>query len=116
MTQGLTVEPGQKTLTPPHAQHLHRRPVQTHCTCACGARFAVDAPRPPPADPPRTARGRRGRLRRRPTRGAYFARDAYLHNKAKFFLTGTDTMMADSMTKVVDRTKFFVCRNYMMNI
>ena len=46
----------------------------------------------------------------------YFARDAYLHNKAKFFLTGTDTMMADSMTKVVDRTKFFVCRNYMMNI
>ena len=49
-------------------------------------------------------------------RWLYFARDAYLHNKAKFFLTGTDTMMADSMTKVVDRTKFFVCRNYMMNI
>ena len=27
---------------------------------------------------------------------------AYLHNKAKFFLTGTDTMMADSMTGLYD--------------
>ena len=38
------------------------------------------------------------------------------HNRAKFFLAPTDKMMADGMTKVVDRHKFFVCRNYMMNI
>jgi hypothetical protein len=49
-------------------------------------------------------------------RWLHFGRDAYLHNRAKFFLAKTDEMMADGMTKVVDRTKFFICRSYMMNI
>ena len=46
----------------------------------------------------------------------FFARDAFLTNKARFFHTTTDKMMADNLTKVVDRTKFFACRNYQMNI
>ena len=49
-------------------------------------------------------------------RRLHFARDEFMHNRAKFFLAPTDKMMADGMTKVVDRHKFFVCRNYMMNI
>ena len=32
------------------------------------------------------------------------------------FLTTTDKMMADNMTKVLDRDKFFRCRNYQMNV
>ena len=49
-------------------------------------------------------------------RWLHFARDAYLHNRAKYFLGKTDKMMADGMTKVVDRNKFMICRSYMMNI
>ena len=30
-------------------------------------------------------------------------------------LAGTANMMADSLTKVTDRTKFYKCRDYMMN-
>ena len=48
-------------------------------------------------------------------RWVMFARDAFLHNRAKFLLTGTANMMADSLTKVTDRTKFYKCRDYMMN-
>ena len=49
-------------------------------------------------------------------RWIYLARDYYLHGKAKYLLTGTANMMADGMTKVTDKTKFFLCRNYAMNI
>ena len=49
-------------------------------------------------------------------RWLYFARDAFLHNRARFFLFGTDKMMADGMTKVVDRLKFFIIRTYIMNL
>ena len=38
-----------------------------------------------------------------------------LHGRAKFVLTGTANMVADSLIKVTDRSKFFMCRNYMMN-
>ena len=44
-----------------------------------------------------------------------FARDLYLKNKIKMALVVTDDMMGDNMTKVVDRSKFFKCRNYQMN-
>jgi hypothetical protein len=49
-------------------------------------------------------------------RWIYFARESYLHGRAKIVLTGTANMMADGMTKVVDKTKFFLCRNFTMNI
>ena len=49
-------------------------------------------------------------------RWLYFVRDANLHQRAQFYLTTTDKQMADSLTKIVDRSKFFACRNYMMNI
>ena len=49
-------------------------------------------------------------------RWLFFARDAYLHLRANFVLVTTDMMMADSLTKVVDRTKFYICRQFMMNI
>ena len=49
-------------------------------------------------------------------RWLYFARDCHLSNKAKFYHTTTDKMMADNMTKVTDRIKFIVNRNYQMNI
>ena len=46
----------------------------------------------------------------------HIVRDAFLQNQIRIFLTTTDKMMADNMTKVVDREKFFRCRNYQMNI
>ena len=49
-------------------------------------------------------------------RWIYFAREYYLHGGAKYLLTGTANMMADAMTKVTDKTKFYLCRNFMMNI
>ena len=48
-------------------------------------------------------------------RWIYFARNAYLHGRAKFVLTTDANMMADSLTKVTDRTKFYACRSYLMN-
>ena len=36
--------------------------------------------------------------------------------KISISLVSTHKMMADNMTKVVDKTKFFTCRNYQMNI
>ena len=49
-------------------------------------------------------------------RWIYFARDAYLHNRAKFVLTTDANMMADGLTKVPDRNKFYACRNYIMHV
>ena len=49
-------------------------------------------------------------------RWIYVARDAYLHNRAKFVLTTDATMMADFLTKITDRTKFFTCRNFVMHV
>ena len=49
-------------------------------------------------------------------RRIFFARDAHLMGRARFLLTTTDKMMADGLTKVVDRTKFFACRAYLMNL
>ena len=46
----------------------------------------------------------------------HVAREMQLECTARFYHTTTDKMMADSLTKVVDRLKFFKCRNYMMNI
>ena len=34
----------------------------------------------------------------------------------KIWHTPDEQMMGDGMTKVVDREKFFKCRNYMMNV
>ena len=45
-----------------------------------------------------------------------FARDLYLKKQVFMFACKTDLMMADNMTKVTDKTKFFACRNYQMNI
>ena len=47
-------------------------------------------------------------------RWLHFARELYLRNKIKVFLTGTDNMMADGFTKPVDKTKFLKCRDYIM--
>lgn len=43
-------------------------------------------------------------------------REAFLNALIRMFLTTTDKMMADNMTKVLDRDKFFRCRNYQMNV
>ena len=49
-------------------------------------------------------------------RRLHYARDNYLKESFRLFLIGTNKMMADGLTKVVDRDKFFRCRNYMMNV
>ena len=49
-------------------------------------------------------------------RWPHFAREKFLNNQVKLFLTGTTSMMADAMTKALDRDKFIKCRNYQMNI
>ena len=49
-------------------------------------------------------------------RRVFFAREAHLNRKAKFVLVKTDVMMADGLTKVVDRSKFFTCRAYLLGI
>ena len=43
-----------------------------------------------------------------------FARDLYLRKGFGLTLVTTHKMMADNMTKVVDRDKFFKCRDYQM--
>ena len=35
---------------------------------------------------------------------------------ADYLLAPTASMMADGLTKVVDKTKFFLCRNFYMHI
>ena len=49
-------------------------------------------------------------------RWLHFARELYLRNAMKPFLTTTDKMMADVFTKAVDKTTFFRCRKYVMNL
>ena len=49
-------------------------------------------------------------------RWLHFARELYLHNAIKIFLTTTDNMMADMFTKAVDKTAFLRCRAYVMNL
>ena len=48
-------------------------------------------------------------------RWIYFARAAYLHNRAKFILTPDACMMADFLTKVTDKTKYYLCRAYVLH-
>ena len=45
-----------------------------------------------------------------------FARDLYLTKAIGLTLVPTHRMMADGMTKVVDKDKFFKCRDYAMGI
>ena len=49
-------------------------------------------------------------------RRLHYAREMYLHGRFVLHLVSTHDMMADGMTKVVDRDKFFKCRNYVMNV
>ena len=44
-----------------------------------------------------------------------YAREEFLRGKTTCHLVTTDKMMGDAKTKVVDRTKFFKCRQYEMN-
>ena len=43
-----------------------------------------------------------------------FARDLYLRKRFSMNLVLTLKMMADMMTKVVDRDKFLKCRDYVL--
>ena len=45
-----------------------------------------------------------------------FARELYLRKALRILLVTTHKMMADNLTKVVDRYKFFLCRRYQMNL
>ena len=47
-------------------------------------------------------------------RWLHFARELYLRNAIKMYLTTTDRMMADFMTKPTDKTTFLRCSNYVM--
>ena len=49
-------------------------------------------------------------------RWLHFARDLRLRNAIEVFLTDTNNMMADVMTKPSDKTTFFRCRKYIMNL
>ena len=49
-------------------------------------------------------------------RRLHYVRDLFRLHRVKIFLVGTFHMMADNMTKVVDRDKFFRCRNYQMKL
>lgn len=48
-------------------------------------------------------------------RWLHFAREMVLMNKVEMFLASTDDMMADGLTKAVDKTKFLKCRDYIMS-
>ena len=48
-------------------------------------------------------------------RWLHFAREMVLMNKAEVFFAPTDMMMADGLTKAVDKTKFLKCRDYVMS-
>ena len=43
-----------------------------------------------------------------------FCRDAWQTGLVKMFHCTTDKMMGDSLTKVVDKTKFLTCRAYQL--
>ena len=45
-----------------------------------------------------------------------YAREQFLRDVYHMLLVSTHNMMADGMTKVVDREKFFKCCAYMMNL
>ena len=45
----------------------------------------------------------------------HYARELYLRQIIFVILVPTDKMMADDKTKVIDREKFFRCRNFQMN-
>ena len=47
-------------------------------------------------------------------RRLYFVREMFLNGELVIHLIGTNDMMADWMTKPVDRDKFFRCRNHAM--
>ena len=47
-------------------------------------------------------------------RWLHFARELYLRNKIKIYLTGTENMIADIFTKALDKTKFLKCRDYLL--
>ena len=49
-------------------------------------------------------------------RRLHFARDLYLRNGIALFLTDTRNMMADFFTKPSDKTMYFNCRKYVMNV
>ena len=49
-------------------------------------------------------------------RWLHFARDLYLRNALRVYLTPTSKMMADINTKATDRATFFRCRAYQMNL
>ena len=48
-------------------------------------------------------------------RNLFVARECYLNGSAKFVLCPDAKMMADFMTKVTDKLKFFDCRRFTMN-
>ena len=48
-------------------------------------------------------------------RWLHFARELVMMNKAEIIFAPTDDMMADGLTKPVDKTKFLKCRDYMMS-
>ena len=47
-------------------------------------------------------------------RWLHFARELYLKNAIKIYLTTTDKMMGDIMTKPTDKTTFLRCCAYIM--
>ena len=49
-------------------------------------------------------------------RWLYYVRDMYLRKKLMIELVTTVKMRADDKTKVVDKSKFFYCRKYQLNI
>jgi hypothetical protein len=49
-------------------------------------------------------------------RWLHFARELYLRNAIRYGLVPTHLMMADNMTKVTDRDKFFTCIQYQMGM
>jgi hypothetical protein len=49
-------------------------------------------------------------------RWLHFARELYLRNAIRYGLVPTHLMMADNLTKVADREKFFTCIQYQMGM
>ena len=46
----------------------------------------------------------------------HYGRELYMLGGIKIWHTPDSQMMADGLTKVVEREKFLKCRNYMMNV
>jgi hypothetical protein len=49
------------------------------------------------------------------SRWLHWARDLVLKHRIDVYLAPSEKMMADSLSKVVDRTKFFSCRKFQLN-